>query len=220
VLPTLSGCRIEAAYLPAEEVGGDFYQILPQTDGSTLFAIGDVSGKGLKAAMTGALAIGALRALAANGLGPAAVLKRLNEEMVRAQNGGFVTCLCAALGSNGQLRFANAGHLPPYLNGVEVEMPGSLPLGVSAAAEYEEATMMLDAGDQLTFLSDGVVEAQNAAGELFGFERTQELSLQGALELAEAACKFGQEDDITVLTLTRLVAAEALGEDSTMPIPA
>jgi serine phosphatase RsbU (regulator of sigma subunit) len=90
-IPALTGCHIEAAYLPAHEVGGDFYQILSQPDGSVVIAVGDVSGKGLKAAMTGVLAIGALRALAFSGLGPAEILMRLNAELVRASNGGFVT---------------------------------------------------------------------------------------------------------------------------------
>ena len=206
-IPALTGCHIEAAYLPAQEVGGDFYQILSRPDASVVIAVGDVSGKGLKAAMTGVLVIGALRTLAFDGLGPAEILMRLNAELVRASNGGFVTCFCGVLDSNGNLRFANAGHLAPFRNGREIQVPGALPLGIVPDTAYEESTLALDRGDRLTLLSDGVVEAQSATGELFGFERTCEISSQTAQSIAEQAQRFGQTDDITVLTLNRLALA-------------
>ena len=206
-IPALAGCHIEAAYLPAEEVGGDFYQILPRPDGGVVIAVGDVSGKGLKAAMTGVLAIGALRTLAFEGLDPAAILIRLNAELLRAANDGFVTCFCAVLSSCGTLRFANAGHLAPFCNGREIDVPGTLPLGIDPHAVYEDRTLMLQPTDRLTLLSDGVVEAQNATGELFGFERTCQISGQTAQSIAEQARRFGQTDDITVLTLNRLAVA-------------
>jgi hypothetical protein len=206
-IPAIIGCHIEAAYLPALEVGGDFYQILSQPDGSVVIAVGDVRGKGLKAAMTGVLAIGALRALAFSGFGPAEILMRLNAELVRASNGGFVTCFCGVLDFRGNLRFANAGHLAPFCNGREIQVSGSLPLGIVPDAAYEESTLALDPGDRLTLLSDGVVEAQSASGELFGFERTCEISIQTAQSIAEQAQRFGQNDDITVLTLNRLALA-------------
>jgi hypothetical protein len=203
-IPVITGCRIETSYLPAQEVGGDFYQILEQPDGRVIIAIGDVSGKGLKAAMTGVLVIGALRTLAAEDLGPAEILTRLNVELVRASNGGFVTCFCAELEPGGSLRIANAGHLAPFCNGKEIQMPGALPLGLSPSAMYEENTVTLEPTDRLTLLSDGVVEAQSAAGELFGFERTLQISADSAQSIAEKAQRFGQTDDITVLTLERL----------------
>lgn len=206
-IPTVAGCHIEAAYLPAQEVGGDFYQILPRPDGSVVIAVGDVSGKGLKAAMTGVLAIGSLRTLAFEGQGPAAILMRLNAELVRAGNGGFVTCFCGMLDAAGNLRFANAGHLAPFRNGREIEVDGSFPLGIHPQAAYEESTLALAPGDHLTLLSDGVVEAKNATGELFGFERTCQISAQTAQSIAEQARRFGQTDDITVLTLNRLALA-------------
>ncbi len=206
-IPALTGCHIEAAYLPAQEVGGDFYQILSRPDGSVVIAVGDVSGKGLKAAMTGVLAIGALRTLAFDGLGPAEILMRLNAELVRASNGGFVTCFCGVLDSCGNLCFANAGHLAPFCNGREIQVPGTLPLGIVAGTTYEESSLALYPGDHLTLLSDGVVEAQSAAGELFGFERTCQISSQTAQSIAEQAQRFGQTDDITVLTLNRLALA-------------
>ena len=206
-IPALTGCHIEAAYLPAEEVGGDFYQIVSRPDGSVVLAVGDVSGKGLKAAMTGMLAIGALRILAVEGLGPAAILMRLNSELVHTSNGGFVTCFCGVLDASGNLRYANAGHVAPFCNGREIEVTGALPLGIDPNTGYEESTLALDPGDRLTLLSDGVVEAQSATGELFGFERTREISAQTAQSIAEQARRFGQIDDITVLTLNRLALA-------------
>ena len=206
-IPAVAGCHIETAYLPAQEVGGDFYQILSRPDGSVVIAVGDVSGKGLKAAMTGVLAIGALRALAFEGLGPAAILMRLNQELVRASDGGFVTCFCGVLDAGGNLRYANAGHVAPFCNGREIEVTGALPLGIDANTAYEESTLALEADDRFTLLSDGVVEAQTATGELFGFERTREISAQNAQSIAEQAQSFGQTDDITVLTLNRLARA-------------
>ena len=112
VLPSLPNYAIEAAYLPAREVGGDFYQVLPQTDGSILVVIGDVSGKGLGAAMTGAFAIGALHALAAEISDPPQLLSRLNRQILRGQERGFITCLCIKLSPSGQMTISNAGHLP------------------------------------------------------------------------------------------------------------
>jgi hypothetical protein len=206
-IPALTGCHIEAAYLPAHEVGGDFYQIPPRPDGSVVIAVGDVSGKGLKAAMTGVLAIGALRTLAFEGLDPAAILVRLNAELVRANNEGFVTCFCGVLDPCGTLRFANAGHLAPFCNGREIQVTGTLPLGIDPNTAYEESTLALDPGDRLTVLSDGVVEAQSASGELFGFERTCQISSETAQSIAEQAQRFGQTDDITVLALSRLALA-------------
>lgn len=201
-LPEIEGCRMAAAYLPAAQVGGDFYQVLRQLDGSTLVAVGDVSGKGLKAAMTGTLAIGALRTLAAEARGPAALLEGLNREMLGAQQGGFITMICARIAAGGEVTLANAGHLHPYRNGEEVVLDSALPLGTAAGAVYREEQVLLAPGDTLTFLSDGVVEARDAAGELFGFERTAAVATQAAAEIARAAQRFGQQDDITVLTVT------------------
>jgi sigma-B regulation protein RsbU (phosphoserine phosphatase) len=201
-LPDVAGYTLEAAYLPAAEVGGDFYQVLPQRDGSTLVVVGDVSGKGLQAAMTGTLALGALRTLAADGMRPAELLARLNEQIVSTQEAGFITCICVRIAPDGRVSAANAGHLIPYRNGEEIELESGLPLGVAANMEYAEAAFALTPGDMLTLLSDGVVEAMADNGELFGFARTQEVSRWHAQEIADIARRFGQKDDITVLTLT------------------
>ena len=203
-LPDVAGYAIEAAYFPAAEVGGDFYQVLKQGDGSTIVVVGDVSGKGLQAAMTGTLAIGALRTLVAEGCGPAELLARLNEQIVSTQEAGFITCVCVRIEPDGNVVAANAGHLTPYRNGEEISLESGLPLGVSAESDYSEADLILVPGDMLTVLSDGVVEAMNPSGELFGFARTQEISRWPAQEIADMAKRFGQQDDITVVTLTMM----------------
>jgi serine phosphatase RsbU (regulator of sigma subunit) len=98
---------------------------------------------------------------------------------------------------------ANAGHLAPYCRGEEIPVESGLPLGIAAGVEYAETGFRLEPGDTLTLLSDGVVEAMNGAREMFGFERTRAISGEPARSIAEAAEKFGQEDDITVLTVER-----------------
>ncbi len=202
-LPLVHGYAIEAAYFPAQEVGGDFYQILDQGDGTQLLVVGDVSGKGLKAAMTSTLALGALRALATEGLGPGTVLGRLNQQLAGASEGGFITCVCVRMRKDGQLTVANAGHLAPYHRGEEMRLAPDLPLGIVAGNSYAEHEFRMEPGDCLTLISDGVVEARSADGSLFGFDRTRSISRQTAEAIAAAARAYGQEDDITVLTLVR-----------------
>jgi len=201
-LPHIEFFQIEAAYLPAQEVGGDLYQVIPQKNGSTLIVIGDVSGKGLKAAMTGTLALGALRSLAQEPLAPAEILSRLNAQLAASSDGGFVTCLCVVIAPDGTVKLANAGHLAPYRNGEEIALESGLPLGITERADYVESTLTLAPGDRLTFVSDGIAEAQSPTGELFGFERTRSISTQSAEDIARVAQTFGQQDDITVLSFT------------------
>ena len=217
-MPELAGLKLEAAYLPAQEVGGDFYQVLAQEDGSALVVVGDVSGKGLKAAITGALAIGALRTLAAENLEPAALMARLNRQICDTQESGFITCLCTRIGLDGTVTLANAGHLSPYCRGEEIAVDSGLPLGLTANAEYAETEFRLEPGQTLTLLSDGVVEAMNPQHQLLGFERVQAMSGKSAGAIAAAAQAFGQEDDITVLTLTRREAPEFVREEATMVV--
>jgi Stage II sporulation protein E (SpoIIE) len=203
------GFKIESVYAPAKQVGGDFFRVIPEADGALLVVVGDVSGKGLRAAMTVSAIIGALRTMPA--LAPARILGDLNRGLVGQLRGGFVTCCVARIAVDGAVTIANAGHLSPYRNGVEVDAGAGLPLGISAEVEYEESNFQLQPDESLTFLSDGVVEARNAAGELFGFERTIAISRRSAEAIAQAAVAFGQDDDITVLTLTGL----ATGQEST-----
>jgi phosphoserine phosphatase RsbU/P len=212
-LPALAGYDLETAYLPAEEVGGDFYQVLSQSDSSALVVVGDVSGKGLKAAMTGALAIGALRTLAAENLGPAVLLSRLNGQICDTQDSGFITCLCIRIGPEGALTVANAGHLCPYRRGEEIPVDPGFPLGIAVGIEYAETQFRLEPGDTLTLISDGVVEAMNSDRQLFGFERTRAISMQSASSIASAAQAFGQEDDITVLIVRMLTPSLACRSD-------
>ena len=193
------GFRIDSAYMPARFVGGDFFYIHPEEDGGILIVIGDVSGKGLSAAMTVNSVIGALRTMPALPL--VRILESLNRGLLGQMNGGFVTCCVARVDQTGKLTIANAGHLAPYRNGAEVELATGLPLGIDPGVEYEESSFFLQPAASLTFLSDGVVEARNPSGELFGFDRTAAISRQTANEIAKTAELFGQEDDITVLTL-------------------
>ncbi|MGO8932180.1 MAG: PP2C family protein-serine/threonine phosphatase [Terracidiphilus sp.] len=194
------GVTVSSAFLPAHEVGGDFYLCRALANGAQRVLLGDVSGKGVAAALTSALLLGA--ADRCDDLRPAVVLKELNAALRNSGIEGFTTCLCADLTASGVLLIANAGQLAPYRNGQEIEIPVGLPLGVEAAASYAESSLQLAPGDSLTFLSDGVVEARNAVGELFGFERTRQLSSRAAQQIADAAVQFGQQDDITVLTLS------------------
>jgi hypothetical protein len=194
---SLPGYSIEAVYRPAAEVGGDFYRTLPLADGSLLVVVGDVSGKGLDAAMLVAAVLGSL----ANEVerAPASLLAYLNQAVMGRTGGGFITACCAHFKPGGSMVIANAGHISPYLDGRELALENGLPLGVSADAHYTETT--IQTGGTVTFLSDGVVEARNAMGELLGFERTTALTRKPAAEIADAAQRWGQQDDITVLTV-------------------
>lgn len=201
------GLHADAVFLPAEQVGGDFYRCRVLEDGSQWLLLGDVSGKGTAAGMTGAMLLGACEGHEAER--PAEVLAHLNRVLCASGVGGMATCLCARISSDGMLTLANAGHLAPYRNGVEIELEGGLPLGIAPTVTYNETRLKLEPADTLTFLSDGVVEARNSAGDLFGFERTRRIATQAAQQIAEAAQRFGQEDDITVLSLS-LAPAQAL----------
>lgn len=195
-VPETPGFRVESVYRPASEVGGDFYQVFPAEDGALLVVVGDVSGKGLPAAMTVSTVIGGLRGCTLRR--PSAILAYLNR-ILGGTTGGFTTCLCAHIAPEGMLSVANAGHPAPYRNGEEILLPPGWPLGLTAEADYAETMLQLGPEDTLTFLSDGVVEARDGKGELFGFERTRRISGASAEEIARAAQAFGQEDDITVV---------------------
>jgi hypothetical protein len=195
------GFTVECIYQPADEVGGDFFQQIGDGHGGMLIVVGDVSGKGLPAAMLVSVLIGAIRAEAEHGTEPARVLATLNTRMMGRAHGGFTTCLAAHIAADGVLTIANAGHLPPYLNGKELGVPGTLPLGLVVNARYECTAARMAGGDRLTFVSDGVVEAQSKSGELLGFDRTRDLSQLPAAHIAHVARAFGQQDDITVVTV-------------------
>lgn len=191
--------KVEAEYLPAQTVGGDFFQTLTKPDGTLLVVIGDVSGKGVSAAMLVAVLVGAIRNRAEDSFDPVTMLERLNRRLIGRSGGHFATCLAAEISPDGTMRIANAGHIPPYLNGKEMEIEGSLPLGIAADTEYPVQEFALKPGDRLTFMTDGVVEATNEAKDLFGFDRAREASEKPAAAIAQQAQNFGQEDDITVV---------------------
>jgi len=200
-VPSLNGFKIASVYCPAGQVGGDFFQILPAAHGGVLIVIGDVSGKGMPAAMTVSLLVGTLRTVVHYTENPGEILAEMNRRMLVRSKEGFTTCLVLRADRDGTLTMANAGHLPPYCEGEELAMENGLPLGLDAETTYREVKSELKPGARLTLLTDGVVEARSARGELYGFARTQALSQKDAEEIAEAARAFGQEDDITVVTL-------------------
>jgi hypothetical protein len=216
-LPAIEGYAVTSAYQPYSEVGGDFFQIIPNSDGSTMVALGDVSGHGLKAGMSVSMIVGVLRA-ESDRTSPAELLGALNRCLAGRMGGGFATGMIFRLDRDGTVTFANAGHLPPFLNGQEYTLDASLPLGLIAYSDYTENALQLQPGDQLSVYTDGVLEATNAKGELFGFDRMKALFARRptAQQAVQAAIEFGQEDDITVLTLTRL----ASGVESTTSLSA
>jgi serine phosphatase RsbU (regulator of sigma subunit) len=186
-------------------VGGDFFHVQSTGDGGLLVVIGDVAGKGLQAAMNVSMLMGALRRTPERS--PGRILASLNRVLTGSES--FTTCQAAWFGANGEIVLANAGHVPPYLNSQEIALPGGLPLGVLPDITYEEVQLYLHPGDRLLLMSDGVVEARRPSGELFGFDRVHNLSNQTAFYVADAAKDFGQEDDITVLSVRRLAQTKA-----------
>ena len=205
-IPDVPGFALHSVYMPAGQVGGDFFQIIPLASGGVLVVIGDVSGKGMPAAMTVSLLVGTFRTLAHYTQNPSDILAAMNTRMLARSHGGFTTCLVLRADADGTMTVANAGHIAPFLAGEELPLENGLPLGLSAATNYVESTFHISPGEQLTLITDGVVEARDKTGTLFGFERTAALSLQPAEAIASAAQSFGQEDDITALTLTATAA--------------
>jgi hypothetical protein len=207
-VPPVPGFVLESAYKPAGEVGGDFFQIVPVNHGGVLIVIGDVSGKGMPAAMTVSLLVGTFRTLAHYTQSPGEILAAMNTRMLARSHGGFTTCLVLRADSGGTLTVANAGHIAPYVAGKELPLENGLPLGLAADATYPEFSFRFAPGQQVTLLTDGVIESRDKAGALFGFERSAALTTQPAEAIARKAQAFGQEDDITVLTL-RYAGVEA-----------
>ncbi len=202
-LPVIPGLTLESEYRPTQRVGGDFFQILAHpSDGSVLIVVGDVAGHGLQAAMLVSLLVGAIRNQAEASFDPLSLLQSLNRRLL-GRGQANATCLALRIAPDGSATLANAGHLPPYVNGKEISMEGALPLGPAEGTEFAVMKFQLEPGDRLTFVSDGVVEATNEKRELFGFARTQEISNQSAATIAETAQNFGQEDDITVVSVVR-----------------
>jgi serine phosphatase RsbU (regulator of sigma subunit) len=223
-VPTLEGWQISPFYQPAREVGGDFYDFHLLSEGRLGVVVGDATGKGVPAALVMSTTCGMLQ-LAAQALGsssPGKVLERVNETLLaRIPSNMFVTCFyCVVDGGSGRLRYANAGHDLPYLhrNGDAKDLRArGMPLGLMPGMSYEEKETILQAGEVALFYSDGLVEAHDPKGEMFGFPRLRALvaehgekrSLSNFL-LEELYSFVGegweQEDDITLLTLRRSAA--------------
>ena len=202
----MEGLAFESEYRPAREVGGDFFQIIPHPlDDSVLILVGDVAGKGLQAGMLATLIVGAMRTAATFTTDPEQILHTLNNRLC---DRGNATCLALHIRIDGSATLVNAGHLPPYLNGDELPIEGSLPLGILPGIDFPVFHFQLQEGDSLMLMSDGIAEAQDHEGRLFGFERVSEMlrAHASAAELANAAQKFGQSDDITVLTIARVAS--------------
>lgn len=197
------GFEVESVYLPASEAGGDFFFVEPTGDGSLVAVVGDVSGKGLTAAMRVAMILGVLHR--EDSFDPAAILFSLNNALIAQGQLGFSTACCIHVSPSGDYAYANAGHIAPYLAGRELETVPALPLGLVADHSYELVRGRLQPGERIVLISDGVPEARSSSGELFGFDRLPLLTMQSTSEIAEAAQHFGQEDDITVLSLALTV---------------
>ena len=163
----------------------------------------------LHKAVTVRLLVGTIRTLVQYTQRPAEILAALNERMWGRSQGGFTTCLVLRADPDGSLTLANAGHLPPYVQGKEVPIENGVPLGLEATSKYTESRFQLAEGDKLTLVTDGIAEARNNSGELFGFERTAAISMEPAKNIVDTAQQFGQRDDITVLTLMRIAAVSA-----------
>ena len=211
-LPEIKGLQIQSEYRPAREVGGDFFQIIPgQTEGSVSVVLGDVTGKGVQAGMLVALIVGAIRTEVQHGVAPELILQGVNDQMCERKHVS-ATCVMLSIEPDGVVTLANAGHLAPYLNGKEMEMEGALPLGVIGGMDFPVMKFQMQPGDSLVMMSDGIAEAQNPNGDLFGFERVHELMSRqiSPAELATQAQTFGQEDDILVLCIQRAAASADL----------
>jgi predicted ester cyclase len=220
-VPELTGWKISPLYQPAREVGGDFYDFHLLSEGRIGLAVGDATGKGVPAALVMSTTCGMLQvtAQALDSSSPGEVLAQVNEALLaRIPANMFVTCFYAVLDpESATLRYANAGHDLPYLwhSGECEELRArGMPLGLMSGMGYEENEIELDAGGAALFYSDGLVEAHDPKGEMFGFPRLQALvaehgeapSLEDLL-LEELYTFVGegweQEDDITLLTLRR-----------------
>jgi serine phosphatase RsbU (regulator of sigma subunit)/anti-sigma regulatory factor (Ser/Thr protein kinase) len=225
-LPDLPGWQLAAHYQPARAVGGDFYDVIELPDGLVGFVVGDVTDKGVPAALVMASTRSLLRADAPRLVDPAAVLQRANDLLFPSIPAHmFVTCLYAVLNPvTGQLRIANAGHNLPYVrtaDGVGEFRATGMPLGLMPGMTYEETEAWLAPDETLLLYSDGLVEAHAVDGQMFGFPRLRELMRHGGhghelidLLLAELGAFTGpdheQEDDITLVALQRGPGAAAL----------
>jgi serine phosphatase RsbU (regulator of sigma subunit) len=222
-LPDLPSWHVAAFYRPARTVGGDFYDFIPLPDGRVMFVVGDVTDKGVPAALVMASTHALLRDAAPRLISPGKVLGHVNEMLcVDIPAHMFVTCLALVLDPvSGQIEFANAGHDVPYVrtrNGVQELRARGMPLGLMPGMDYEEKSFQFEPGDCALLHSDGLAEAHAPDREMFGFPRVAELVAKGPsgealidLCLTELGNFTGpeheQEDDITLVSLQRSPSA-------------
>ena len=220
-VPTLEGWQISPFYQPAREVGGDFYDFHLLSEGRLGVVVGDATGKGVPAALVMSTTCGMLQAVseALDSISPGEVLSRVNETLVdRIPQNMFVSCFYGVLDpKSATFTYANAGHDLPYLwhGGCAEELRArGMPLGLMPEMSYEQKEIVLEPTDSALLYSDGLVEAHDPQGEMFGFPRLRELVAEYAEErsLGEALLEelysfvgegWEQEDDITLLTLER-----------------
>ena len=224
-VPTLEGWEIFPHYQPAREVGGDFYDFHPLSEGRVGLVVGDATGKGVPAALVMSTTCGMLQAVSQtlDSSSPGNVLEQVNETLLaRIPPNMFVTCFyCILDPRSGRLTYANAGHDLPYMwHGGEADelRARGMPLGLMPGMDYEEKDVVLEKGEAALFYSDGLVEAHDPKGEMFGFPRLRALIAEhggeegslGDFLLKELFSFVGegweQEDDITLLTLRRSAA--------------
>ena len=229
-VPDLPSWHVAAFYRPARTVGGDFYDFIELPDGRVMFVVGDVTDKGIPAALVMASTHALLRSAAPRLISPGAVLTHVNDLLcadIPAHM--FVTCLAMVLDPvSGQIEFANAGHDVPYVRtagGVAELRARGMPLGLMPGMEYEEKSFRFQPGDCALLHSDGLAEAHAPDREMFGFPRVAELVGRGAsgealidLCLTELGAFTGpdaeQEDDITLVSLERTLSAVYAGGDT------
>ncbi len=218
-LPDTPGYELAAHYQPAREVGGDFYDFLELDDGRLGLVVGDVTDKGVPAALVMATTRTLLRAVAGRIDAPGEVLERVNDVLYPdIPPNMFVTCLYAILDrETGRLHYANAGHDLPYMKhegGAKELRATGMPLGLMPGMEYEEKEAFLKPGESVLFYSDGLVEAHDPRREMFGFPRLQGFvgAHPGGATLVDFLLSelgrftgegWEQEDDITLVTLQR-----------------
>lgn len=223
-LPSIDGWHVEAFYRPAQAVGGDFYDFVELQDGRLGVVIGDVTDKGVPAALVMATCRSMLRAAALNHDSPSAVLREVNTKLVpEIPPAMFVTCLYAIIDTDvGEVVFANAGHNLPYVrtrSGVDELRATGMPLGLMSDMDYDETSYRLKDGEVLVLTSDGITEAHNPEGEMYGFARLMgrvasksEVGSTCDGLIADLAAWTGpdleQEDDITLVVISRLDSAK------------
>ena len=226
-VPDLPSWHVAAFYRPARTVGGDFYDFIPLPDGRVMFVVGDVTDKGIPAALVMASTHALLRGAAPRLISPGTVLAHVNDLLcadIPAHM--FVTCLALVLDPvSGEVVFANAGHDVPYVrtaDGVAELRARGMPLGLMPGMDYEEKAFKFQPGDCALLHSDGLAEAHSPDREMFGFPRVAELAGRGAsgeelidLCLTELGAFTGpeaeQEDDITLVCLERSMSARYMG---------